>query len=213
MFEDERRFHHRRNEIIDAQNLDYLLLLLLARMSWNKLPLAKKVGEVPEDEDKFSSWSGTHGYYTRPDTVSNPFKTDKMLNGTFDKSKLIDNVTLCTTLREINKSQVEFKPRTGHDPKMLGKSSSRTYFVDQRTLSSIMKEQGTEEKFQVSFEKFSNASGWQGNGEELSVPIKSVAAIVNDCMGTEAPEFIVDKFVELCNRNSAGGRITWSKFR
>jgi hypothetical protein len=172
-------------------------------MSWNKLPLAKKVGEVPEDEDKFHSWSGNHGYYTRPETVSNPFKTDKMLNSTFDKSKMIENVTLCTTQREINKSQVEFKPKSGHEPKMLGKSSSRASFVDQRTMSSIMHENGTVENFKTAFDKVST---YHGYGTEPSIPIKSVGSVVSDCMGTEAPEFIVDKFVEACNRNSAAGR-------
>jgi hypothetical protein len=180
-------------------------------MSWNKLPLARKVGEVPENEDKFNSWSGTHGYYTRPETVSNPFKTDKMLNQSFDKSKLVDNVTLCTTLRELNKSQVEFKPSTATDSKIMSRSSSRATFVDQRTMSCIMKERGTEDNFMSSFERVSGGSA--AYGDDMSIPLKHVSAVVNDCMGTEAPEFIVDKFVELCNRNSAGGRITWSRFR
>lgn len=173
--------------------------------------MARKVGEVPENEEKFHSWSGVHGYYTRPETVSNPFKTDKMLNSTFDKSKMIENLTLCATQREINKSQVEFKPRTAYEPKMLGRSTSSANFVDQRTLSSIMHEKGKEEYFQESFERVSGSS--LENGEDISVSIKSIPAVVNDCMGTDAPEFIVDKFVEVCNKNSAGGRITWSKFK
>lgn len=182
-----------------------------ASMSWNRLPLARKVGEVPEYEDKFASWSGTHGYYTRPDTVPNPFKTDKMLNSAFDKSKLVENVTLCTTLRELNKSQVEFKPRTATDAKIMSRSSSHATFVDQRTMSAIMRERGTVDNFYCSFERVS--CGWGSSGEDVSVPVKHVGAVVNDCLGSDAPEFIVDKFIELCNRNSAGGRITWSRFR
>lgn len=179
-------------------------------MSYNRLPLTKKVGEVSEDEDKFLSWSGSHGYYTRPDTVSNPFKTDKMINGVFENSEMIHNVTICTTQREMNKSQVEFKPKSGHDPKMLGRSSSKACYVDQRTLSKIMSDNGTVENFQVSFDKvYDSLPGAVGpeRGEYYSIPLKSVPAVVSDCMGVEAPEFIVDKFVELCNKNSAAGTI------
>lgn len=179
-------------------------------MSYNKLPLAKKVGEVPEDEDKFLSWSGSHGYYTRPATVSNPFKTDKMINGVFETSEMIHNVSLCTTQRELNKSQVEFKPKSGYDPKMLGRSTSKAYFVDQRTLSKIMTEQGTVEQFQISFDKVYDSlpeAGGPERGEYYSIPLKNVPAVVNDCMGVEAPEFIVDKFIELCNKNSAAGTV------
>lgn len=180
-------------------------------MSFNRLPLTKKVGEVSEDEDKFLSWSGSHGYYTRPATVSNPFKTDKMLNSTFDRTEMINNVTLCTTQREMNKSQVEFKPKTGHDLKMLGRSSSRNYFVDQRWLSRIMEERGTEESFQISFDKVYD--GLPDSGPErtkyYSIPIRSVREVVNDCMGLESPEFIVDKFIELSNYHSAGGTVCY----
>ena len=179
-------------------------------MSFNRLPLTKKVGEVAEGEEKFQSWSGTHGYYTRPATVSNPFKTDKMLSGTFDKDEMINNVSLCTTLRELNKSQVEFKPKTGTDAKMLGTSSSMSYFVDQKLLSHIMQENGTEEKFHASFDKIYDSLPESGpeRSKYYSIPVKRVRDVVNDCMGIESPEFIVNKFIELSNYHSAGGRIS-----
>jgi len=177
-------------------------------MSFNRLPLTKKVGEVAEGEEKFQSWSGTHGYYTRPATVSNPFKTDKMLSGTFDKDEMINNVSLCTTLRELNKSQVEFKPRTGNDAKMLGTSSSMSYFVDQKLLSHIIQEHGTEENFRTSFDKIYDSLPESGpeRSKYYSIPVKRVRDVVNDCMGLESPEFIVNKFIELSNYHSAGGR-------
>ena len=185
-------------------------------MSHNKLPLTKKVGEVSEEDDKFMSWSGSYGYYTRPETVSNPFKTDKMLNGVFDNSEMIHNQTLCTTQREANKSQVEFKAKTGHQPKMLGRTSSRDCFVDQRTLSSIMHEKGTLENFEISFDKIyasapqaagigSSGMDTTANRDSRAVSVKSIPAIVSDCMGVNAPDFIVDKFIELCNKNSVAG--------
>ena len=175
-------------------------------MSWNKLPLAKKVGEVPEDEDKFASWSGSHGYYSRPETVSNPFKTDKMINGTFDKNEMVHNLTLCSTQRDINKSQVEFKPSSGHDPKMLSKSTSKAYFVDQRELSRIMQDKGTVENFKISFENICASGGQPYSGDPL-IPVSQVHKVISDCLGVDAPEFITDKFIELCNKNSVAGII------
>lgn len=176
-------------------------------MSFNKLPLAKKVGEVSEDDDKFLSWSGSHGYYTRPSTVSNPFQTDKMLNGTYNRDEMIHNATLCTTQREINKSQVEFKKKTVNDPKMLGKSASRNFFVNQRQLNHIMQDRGTVENFQVSFDKVHEETYLVNTdrGELHSIQIKHVPDVVNDCLGVDSPEFIMDRFVELSNKYSAGG--------
>jgi hypothetical protein len=174
-------------------------------MSWNLLPLAKKVGEVGEDEDKFLSWSGSHGYYSRPQTVSNPFKTDTMLNSSFDLKEMVHNQTVCTLQRELNKSQVEFKPKTGNDAKMLGVTSSMSSFVDQRSMSQLVKERCTEDNFRQSFIKVLQ-SAQAKDIDNVSLLLKNVPAVVVDCLGVNpAPEFVVDKFTELANRNSVGG--------
>jgi hypothetical protein len=183
----------------------------------NKYPLARKVGEVGEDEDKFLSWSNVHGYYNRPETNQNPFKTDKMMNAAFDVDAMVFNQTLSNTLRETNKSTVEFKKRSDHEPKMLATTSSRANFVDQKNMSVVMLERATPAGLQASFDYMydKTESGdvrALNRGDFYAISTKYVAELVNHCMGVDAPEFIVDKFVELSTKNSVGGKITWSKF-
>jgi hypothetical protein len=57
-----------------------------------RFPLTKKVGEVPEDDEKFLSWSGPYGYYRRPDAVTSPFKTDKMYSDMVDVEEMKFNL-------------------------------------------------------------------------------------------------------------------------
>ena len=177
----------------------------------SKLPLTKKVGEVPEDEDKFQSWSSTFGYYGRPDITLNPFKTDKMYSGNFDDKEMKFNKSLTSSLRDLNKSQVEFKPKKGSDSKMLGKTSSMTSFVHQRKMNELMKELGTVENFQTAFESTYLDRDFKSMKNSLS--LKYIPEVVNRCLGTESPDFIVDKFVDLSRKNSMSGRISWAQFR
>lgn len=178
--------------------------------SFGQLPLTGKVGVVSENEDKFSSWSGVHGYYNRPETEYNPFKTDKMLNGTFDIDAMKYNQSLSTTMRETNKSTVEFKPRVDGDSRMLGRSISMESFVDSRSMKERMAEDGSADNFKVSFEKIlDHNSEQQGAG----LPVKLVYAVVEDCLGEDIPRFITDKFVELSKKYSFAGRISWPQFR
>jgi hypothetical protein len=181
----------------------------------NKYPLARKVGEVGEEEDKFLSWSGNHGYYSRPETNVNPFKTDKMMNAGFDVEAMVHNQTLCSSLREANKSTVEFKVKLTHDPKMLSTTSSQANFVDQKNMTSIMLERATSERLQAAFDDMFDKTETGlalTRGEFYAISTKYVAEIVNNCMGMDTPNFIVDKFVELSTKNSVGGKISWAKF-
>jgi len=179
-----------------------------------RFPLTKKVGEVPEDEEKFLSWSGPYGYYQRPDAVTNPFKTDKMYSDTVDVEEMKFNKTLSSTLRDLNRSQVEFKPKRSTDARLLGTTSSMASFVPQRKINEIMKTAGTLENFKTSFEKICNEREIQGlpSSHAYVISLQYIPMIISDCLGREAPEFIVDKFVELSRKHSVAGRISWTQF-
>ena len=122
-----------------------------------KLPPALKIGITPEGKSKFDSWSGSSGYYRRPETSFNPYKTDKMLSGSISIDDLKFNASLCTSMRISNKSKVEVK-RSGSlapvEPKCLGKSNSMNSFIDQRTWSQILTEFGNYETFLNAFNIF-----------------------------------------------------------
>lgn len=178
-------------------------------MMSQQLPLTPKVGEVPVSEDKYSAWSGTHGYYGRPETVQDTYKTDKMLNSRFDHEGMVNNQLLCTTMREKNKSTVEFKPSVDGDSKMLSRSTSMENFVNQRKMASLMQEKGTVENFQASFEKILSSSKLSS---EKGLDVRDALFVIQDCLGDDAPEFISDKFIALCKKNSFLGKITWSQF-
>jgi hypothetical protein len=181
-----------------------------------RFPLTKKVGEVPEDEEKFLSWSGPYGYYRRPDAVTNPFKTDKMYSDTVDVEEMKFNKTLSSSLRDLNRSQVEFKPKRATDARLLGTTSSMASFVPQRKINDIMKTNGTLQNFQTLFEKICNEREIQGlpsSHDTYFISLQFIPMIVSDCLGREAPEFIVDKFVELSRKHSVAGRISWAQFR
>lgn len=173
-----------------------------------QLPLTPKVGEVPEGCPKFNSWSGVHGYYKRPDTALNPFVTDKMMSGHFDKEFMLHNQSLCSTMRETNKSTVEFKVNLKVKPKMLSTSNSKESFIDQRYIANQICEISSSDNFERSFDKFAT---WDSDDNKF-LKITDIPDLIRDCMGI-APDFVVDKFKELAKRESVAGRISWPIFR
>ena len=57
-----------------------------ANLNISLLTLTPKIGVTPADQSKFDSWSGTSGYYRKPEYKQDPYKTDKMHSGGFTKS-------------------------------------------------------------------------------------------------------------------------------
>jgi hypothetical protein len=175
-----------------------------------QLPLAPKIGEVPPNVDKFKSWSGNHGYYKRPDAIINPYKTDKMLSDKVSLEDVLQNQSICSTLRNNNKSQVS-KIRVAtqllNDQKMLGKSNFSLSFIDYKTVVSefILHIEDFEQPFNGNIDAVEHIL--DSNDDGKSVSLSRVPIVVRDTLGSDVPNFILDRFVESCNRRSLEGNI------
>ena len=174
-----------------------------------QLPLCPKIGEVPDGQDKFQSWSGNYGYYRRNDTQSNPYKTDKTLNETFDTDALQLNKTLCASMAYTNKSQVNKKgPGVAVESHIcLSRTNSMESFVSQREWFKIFEERGSPERFSDCFAAFALPD------RQLLMPVAKIAKLVKMCIGDDCPKFILDRFIEKANRSSLNGLISWESFR
>lgn len=173
----------------------------------DRLPLTPKVGEVPPNVDKFASWSGNFGYYPRAATATPQFKTDKMLSGSFNLDDLILNRTVCSRLSNKNKSLVEYKSsaQVEDNHKMFTRSNCFESHVFHKRYRQLMNERGSPEHFRGSFEKF------RVNGRDC-VSFYEIDLVVKDCLGNDAPEFIVGKFKDFSSSFAMRGEINWKDF-
>lgn len=175
----------------------------------DRLPLTPKVGEVSPGADKFASWSGPYGYYPRAATASPQFKTDKMLSGSFNLEELVLNRTVCTRLLNRNKNLVEFKSTEGLGDSGMRKSYSRSNcfetYVHHGHFRELMAQRGTEEGFRESFLRF------QKLGADC-VSYYEIDLLVKDCLGDDAPEFIISKFKEFASSYAVRGELFWRDF-
>ena len=79
-----------------------------ANLNISLLTLTPKIGVIPADQSKFDSWSGTSGYYRKPDYKYDPYKTDKMHSGGFTKSGTIPPTACCIAIICIARSAYFF---------------------------------------------------------------------------------------------------------
>jgi hypothetical protein len=190
-------------------------------MSRLKFPLTDKIGEVPLDQDKFTSWGNAPGYYPRETVSSSNFQTEKMMKGTYSKEDAVDGRMLSTQMFMKNKSQVEFKGKMGGSTRNLsyststfGKTIVSQNYVDHKHFLQLMKEKGATENFRRSFEKYiklNPTSTLKDTGDTL-ISLFDVDLVVKDCLGDETPEFILDKFKELGNSFAVHGELAWKDF-
>lgn len=179
-------------------------------MSHNQMPLTPKVGEVKPGEEKYSSWSGTHGYYQRTGMQSQAFKTDKMLSPAFTFEDIVLNRTVNSRMLSRNKSLVEFKGSRTGAAKTLSKTNSLESFVDFKDCQTLLRERGSYEQFRESFDKFLRQNP-KTPGSEV-VEIHDIGLMVQDCLGEKTPDFIVYKFRELCYGCVVNNEIFWDAF-
>lgn len=174
------------------------------------MPLTPKIG-IPE-EDKFASWSAPHGSYLRDAVTPNYFKTDKMLSNSITKQDLIENVTLMTHMYKTNKSQVEFKGKTtgslssSGSQHLFGRTNSMECFVDYKSNLSLMRQCGTVENFDRSFQKYLKTNKLNNAFEDV-ISLFDTDLVVRDCLGVNAPEFIVEKFKNISNSVAVHGKL------
>lgn len=174
-----------------------------------KLPLTPKVGVI--EDNKFASWSGTHGSYGLPPTQPPTFKTDKMLSGSFSFDEMVLNRTVCAKMTAKNKSLVEFnKTNTNGLKKTMTRSNSSESFVHFKQHQLLMQQYGSLEQFRSSFIKYPPKKFKTSNVDVISV--YDAELVVKDCLGDDAPEFILYKVRELCFHYAINGEVSWDDF-
>jgi hypothetical protein len=180
------------------------------------LPLTPKVGTI--EDGKFDGWSGAHATYQRTPVNATSWQTDKMASGSFTFDEMVLNRTVCKTMMNKNKSLVEFKGRAGSAgapdfKKTLAKSSSMESFVDYRKFQSLMKEYGSNDQFYTSFQRFLKPKPYNPSYRPEVISAFETDFVVKNCLGDDAPEFILYKVREFGQSVAIQGEITWDEFR
>lgn len=177
-----------------------------------KLPPTAKIGETPEGTSKFGSWHGSSGYYKRPDTSLDPYKTDKMMQAGPSSEESLNNYTLCSTMRASNKSKVSVNRTQDTVAKEFTKSQNMENYIDQRSWSKNLLNYDYD-SFRDSFFLFTEDDVNLLEDGNISVWTRSIPKIVKHCLGNDTPEFIIDRFSVLSRKYNNEGRISWDAFR
>lgn len=171
-----------------------------------KLGPAPRIGETPDGESKFKSWQGESGYYRKPETVMDPYKTDKALNGSYSTEELLTNVTICATMRATTKSKVVKKvdASVNNAEREFTKTQFMESFINQRDWGKILAA--------IRIEEFEEAFDLHGSSS-LSVPMTKIVKVIRSVCGSDTPEFIHDRFVVSSRKYAKEGSISWMDFR
>lgn len=179
------------------------------------LPLTPKVGTI--EDGKFEGWSGTHGGYHRTPANGTAWQTDKMLSGSFTFDDMVLNRSVCKTMMTKNKSLVEFKGKAassnGDLKKTLTKSSSAEAFVDYRKFQDLMRDYGSNDQFYTSFQRFLKPRPNNPVFRPEVISVYETDFVVKNCLGDDAPEFILYKVREFGQSVAIQGEISWDEFR
>ena len=118
-----------------------------------------------------------------------------------------------TQMYRSNKNQVEFKGKnsgtlssSGSQKKhVFGRTNTMECFVDYKSNLNLMRQCGTIENFDRSFQKYLKTNKLNNAVEDV-ISLFDTDLVVRDCLGENAPEFIVDKFKEISNSMAVHGR-------
>lgn len=173
------------------------------------LPPTRNIGEHPDGASKFAAWAGTSGYYRRPETLSNPYKSDKMISGCYTTEELKTNVSLCHTMAHSNKSKVvDNRKATGLKATEFTRSQAMDAFQDQRDWSRKLLAED-QSSFEQSFREYAIE---ENTDFSMTVWTRNVAKVVKLNLGSSVPEFIHDRFSVLSRKYADEGRISWISF-
>lgn len=179
-----------------------------------KLGATGKIGDWPAGQSKYSAFSDKSGYYRRMPTAPTPFKSDKQFSGSYTLDELKSNVKVCSTLRQENKSKVEVKRSTQLKAKEFSKTQFTQSFFDQRNWSKVLLKYECSsfvDEFNAHVARGGPLVG-EGNDAMVLVAPKYIAAIITKSLGSDTPEFIVDKFSILSTKYSVDKTISWATF-
>jgi len=189
-----------------------------------KLPPTLKVGITLQQRDnRYHVWSGTHGYYQRPETYYKPYQTDNQrAMSTYNQADLRASVDICRAMATANKSQVAPKTNlaalaSAPRPVVLTRSVSADCFVDfVKKKNEAWRTASNADDYRLAFERIAAAAAAKLNqsndGDELYISMKEVPTVVNAVLGEDVPRFVMEKFVVLCKKAEAGGRVYWADF-
>lgn len=170
-----------------------------------KLGPTPQIGETPAGTSKFKSWGGESGYYRRPETIMDPYATDKQLSGSYTTEELQTNVRVCATMRDNTKSKV-VKGMVYSGVTEFTKSQFMESFVDQREWGKILVAIDIE-SYREAFDRFGNSD------IDPSVPTTKITNVVKMACGSSVPDFIHDRFVVISRKNAVEGTVSWMNFR
>jgi len=195
----------------------------------NRVPPTLKVAETLEGRaNRFNQWVQQYGYYAKPDTLLNPFQSDAMRSMQYNTEDFAWNAQICKTMREANKNQVVQldKPLLKSDPRpiVLTRSVSHEAFVDSVTkaaMASNFGETSNRERLnawegafaEVAATRMASKTSVAASQDDTFITMKDVSKVVYKVMGQDVPRFIMDKFMILCKKAEAGGRVYWEDFR
>jgi hypothetical protein len=184
-------------------------------MSHTQYPLTPKVGTL--ESGKFDGWSGTHASYGRVSAQSAGWQSDKMLSGSFTFDDMILNRSVCQTMLKKNKSMVEYKgKKPGADfdlRRTLSRSTSQENFVDFKRYQKLMHDFGTDDQFYSSFQIYLKSKPYSPANRPEVISLYETDFVVRNCLGDDAPDFILYKVKEFAFSVAVQGELTWDEMR
>lgn len=190
----------------------------------NRVPPTLKVAETLEGRaNRFQEWQGQYGYYQNARPFLDPFQTDNMRSTTYNVEDFKWNAQICKTMREANKNQVVKldKPLLTSDPRpvVLTRSVSHEAFVNTiaKSVHASNFGEGSQrlDMWESAFTAIASSrlSPKAVSQDDTYITMKEVQKVVNKVLGEDVPRFIVEKFMILCKKAEAGGRVYWEDFR
>lgn len=181
-----------------------------------------------ERDSRFSNWNSTSGYYDKESILSSSIlRTDSSRNLQDTQKFLKSSVDISSKLFRANKNQVLKADAPGSKlhgsntsltSKASLKSTQSTSFINPRSWRTILAEKYDSSMWLTSFEKFvkpfkKNPTSLDGSLLlDQSILLTDVSNVVFDCLGADAPSFLVEKFAKLSSEVAKERRVTWHQF-
>jgi hypothetical protein len=173
---------------------------------------------IPQRDNKFQNWNGTHGYYQRADVRLQPYQTDNMRSMVYKQEDLLASSGICNTMRIANKATVVgSKKGAGSAPEQprpidFKRSISHQSYADFVGLQTANWQKiNSGDDFWPAFDSI--ASKNDGQGDDSYIRMHDVMDVLHLALSDAVPQFVTEKFMKLCKRAEVGGRVYWADFR
>lgn len=173
-------------------------------------------------DNRFDSWNSKSGYYENDRMLTAGLPRTDSTTSLQDTSKFIPTSRAITSqLYNQNKSKFLLKDGPGMT-KYSSKSSTNftKSFINPQSLKKSLESKYDESIWQESFSRYVTPVVKNATARDHShlmddfIPVSCVASVVTDCLGTEAPSFLMDMFLKLSASMATKERfISWSDFK